>query len=362
MTPLCVAGGGQPPMDDFRVKFSWFGHFKRERLRRALGDKGEVALWRLWYFVAANRTDGRLTQMDTEAIAIAAGWLDDPETFIAALVKIRLLDLEEGIYVIHDWEEHNPWAFGFRERSARARKGGIASGESRRKKAEAKQTNSNEQPVEQVVHSSSTPSPSPSPSPLPTPTHKHRASAEQAPAAAAPAVCVDSDEDQDEDPEPAPTPSLESVSKMLGTPIKLISAEDAERLDRSLASRPEEMTLSRIEEALCGPPTTAGPVPHAKIWPTMGAYELSSLVPVPRDKLATFAAAVDATEKACGTPNWRYLRKAFEGKLKNTTPVQQPERAGCNGSNETWRKPPPPGRVTPPSEAFRWLAQMQGAA
>ena len=49
------------------------------------------------------------TGMDDEDIEIVSGWPGDSGAFIRAIVALRLLDLAEATYHLHDWQEHNPW-------------------------------------------------------------------------------------------------------------------------------------------------------------------------------------------------------------------------------------------------------------
>lgn len=107
---------------DFRVSTSFFRHHKIIKLKRRLGYAGPYALLTLWAYAAENKPEGSLAGMDAEDIAIAALWEDDSELFVSTLRDIGLLDQGEGgVYCLHEWREHNPWAAEASERSDKAR-------------------------------------------------------------------------------------------------------------------------------------------------------------------------------------------------------------------------------------------------
>ena len=60
--------------------------------------------------------------MEPDDIAIAAGWHDDANDLINALLKVRFLEeIQSGAYVLHDWETHNAYAANAEKRSDAAR-------------------------------------------------------------------------------------------------------------------------------------------------------------------------------------------------------------------------------------------------
>jgi len=107
--------------DDIRIKFSFKDHRKRKKLARRLGCEAVLALVNLWITAAENYPDGVLADMDAEDIAIDAGWSGAAEEFLAALLDIGWIDDEDGVLVLHDWFEHNPWAATADDRSNRRR-------------------------------------------------------------------------------------------------------------------------------------------------------------------------------------------------------------------------------------------------
>lgn len=324
-------------MDDFRIKTSWRNHPKRVKLRKRLGDAGVVAVLDLWAFCAEEHTDGDLTTLSNEDIAIAARWDGDPDTFVGELLDLRILEATGEGLIVHDWAEHNPFVASHVDRSEQARNAANTRWSKAKKKhapsnahAHANHANASE-----AYASSNAPSPIPSPSPLPTP---H---------ACIPPAAVSPEAPDDPDPEPkSPAGDLGDISRRIASGVRLVSVEDAERLDRSLTSRGEDhLGLSQIEEILCSPPSTAGSIPHGKRWPVMGGHVLRDLMPVKPGELPIIADAVRRTEDACEQPNWVWLKKAIRGgreqRLKAPCPVARvhstAERGATNGCRETYR-------------------------
>lgn len=94
---------------DIRVSVSFRGHRKRKKLQRKLGAEAVLCLIDLWIVAAMNKPDGVLSGMDAEDIAIDAGWDGDPQTFVDVLVDVGFVDIEDGCYVLHDWDDHNSY-------------------------------------------------------------------------------------------------------------------------------------------------------------------------------------------------------------------------------------------------------------
>ena len=112
---------------DIRIKVSFRNHRKRKRLRSLLGPGATDYLLDLWLATAMNHPDGVLAGMDHMDIALEAGWEDDPDRFVSALVDCGFLETtEEGVYCLHDWVDHQPYVRGAPVRAERARKGALA--------------------------------------------------------------------------------------------------------------------------------------------------------------------------------------------------------------------------------------------
>ncbi|MDF1536083.1 MAG: hypothetical protein P1S46_06205 [bacterium] len=105
---------------DIRISIGFFSHNKTIKLKRKLGPEAALALIQLWVYTAENKPEGILTGMDEEDIAIAAGWDGDAADLVTTLVSTKFLDKCEH-YAVHDWEEHNPWAAGAKQRSDKAK-------------------------------------------------------------------------------------------------------------------------------------------------------------------------------------------------------------------------------------------------
>lgn len=111
-------------IDDARISTGWLDNPKTIMLRRRLGDRGAEGLvsWlALILWTAANEPDGDLPDRDDEQIEIIARWNGEPRLFVKTLVGLKLLDGTENDYSIHDWAEHQPWAAGRKQRSAKAK-------------------------------------------------------------------------------------------------------------------------------------------------------------------------------------------------------------------------------------------------
>jgi hypothetical protein len=59
----------------------------------------------LWYWCLTHRPDGRLEGMDFDDVADAAGWADEGQPFVTALLTSGWLDDDAGTLVVHDWWE-----------------------------------------------------------------------------------------------------------------------------------------------------------------------------------------------------------------------------------------------------------------
>ena len=161
---------------DIRLSVDFFSHHKTKKVLRKIGPEGVICLVRLLCYVGKFRPDGRLEGMDVEGISDAVDWSGDAEELVSTLCGAGFIEQsDDGVYIIHDWEKHNPWAAGANERSLAASKAGKASAEKRAKTAKnptAAQRISTDVQLEGNGRSTesneaSTPSPSPSPSPTP---------------------------------------------------------------------------------------------------------------------------------------------------------------------------------------------------
>lgn len=93
---------------DFRVRCGLFDHPKWMRLDAALGDKGTMALMRLWGWARRHRDDGSLHGLSDAEIARAARWRGPAAKLVSALADLGWLDGAVGARALHDWLDHQP--------------------------------------------------------------------------------------------------------------------------------------------------------------------------------------------------------------------------------------------------------------
>ena len=183
---------------DIRISVSFKNHRKRKRLSVLLGPGATDYLLDLWISTAMNHPSGILLGMDELDIALEAGWGGDHKQFVAALMDCGFLEqMADGVYRLHDWEEHQPYAIGASARSDAARKAANtkwnkirntqnqdsgADGNAKlcdaqcaaHKSAMRNDENGNAPSPSPSPSPSPDPSPSPSPSPSPDPNQKEK--------------------------------------------------------------------------------------------------------------------------------------------------------------------------------------------
>jgi len=145
---------------DFRVKLGFQDHIKTIKLRNRLGPESVLCLLRVWDYTAMNKPMGIL---DREEIEVAARWTGEAGKFLETTLELKFLDdVDEAHVAIHDWEEHNQWAFKASERSEHARMMAAIKWEKQRKK-ERKKDDASGNAVSNASGNAPSPS-SPSPS------------------------------------------------------------------------------------------------------------------------------------------------------------------------------------------------------
>ncbi len=99
------------------------GHPKVKRLARALCLEvpkgipqvvGHLCMFWLWCLDYAE--NGSLQTMSAQDIADAAGWYDDPDIFLNAMIKERFIDEVDGALYVHDWNDYAGLLIDRRER------------------------------------------------------------------------------------------------------------------------------------------------------------------------------------------------------------------------------------------------------
>lgn len=119
---------------DIRLSLGCRDHPKIVRLIKILGDGAFACLVTLWLYTAAYFPKGILVGLDPLDIEIRARWPGENELFVETLHELRLLDCaacpEKALWAsheismpvgIHDWEDHQPWAYHADARSEIAR-------------------------------------------------------------------------------------------------------------------------------------------------------------------------------------------------------------------------------------------------
>lgn len=152
--------------DDVRLSVGLSTHHKTRKLKRRLGAAGCWSLVVLFLWTGAQRWDGTLHGMSDEDIELAADWDGEPGALVDALLEVGFLDGEPGRRVIHDWQEHNPYAASKGQRIEKGKKAASARWHSKESKAE----HATSMPVASAEHASSTAEQCP-PAPAPSPAH-----------------------------------------------------------------------------------------------------------------------------------------------------------------------------------------------
>jgi hypothetical protein len=168
---------------DIRLSIDFRDHPKIVRLHKLLGDPGICSLVTLWAWARKYRPRGILSSMDADDIENGAKWAGETGLFVKTIVALKLLDLNDGTYWVHDWKEHQPWAYYSEERSQRARL--AAEGRWRQKKESSTRSSSRAGRLVRIAEETHTgsidgfqktdapsppPDPDPDPSPIPSPT------------------------------------------------------------------------------------------------------------------------------------------------------------------------------------------------
>jgi len=170
-------------MKDIRLCTSFWDHWKTVVLKSELGYPAIESLQRLWCFAAINKPNGALSGMSVRTIEISAHWTGEPGALVSKLVELRFLDAADGVFFLHDWEDHNGWVVHSKERSEQGKKGAAARWSKKNNSLPPNGGNKNADSNADSI----APGNAPTPTPTPTPTPKESsANAEEADAANAP--------------------------------------------------------------------------------------------------------------------------------------------------------------------------------
>lgn len=110
--------------NDIRLRWDTFEHHKFKKLRRQLGERGQLALVKLWCAIAANRPRGFLGGYSNQDLEIMAGWEPaegDPD-FVTVLRELNFLEESPEGLVAHEWALHQPFVARRPERQEQARR------------------------------------------------------------------------------------------------------------------------------------------------------------------------------------------------------------------------------------------------
>jgi hypothetical protein len=222
-------------VSDIRLSVGFPTHPKTKKLRKLLGNDAVLALVYLFIFAAQNKPDGDLSGMYTEDIEIAVDWEGEEGAFVAALLKVGFLNGDEGTYVIHDWEDHNGWVYGFNDRSERGKWANLVRHHGREyaerqmpeyaDRLKKQPVSKEEQGVIQEPDTSIQESPSRSPNP---PTRSPNSESRSPPS-----------------PSPSPSPSLKSQPLFVSVPL---TASDAAEKIESGSSPPETLPSLHVKK------------------------------------------------------------------------------------------------------------------
>lgn len=147
---------------DIRISTTFFEHHKTKKLIRRLGLEGVFCLQKIWVYAGQYRPDGILHGMTGEDIAVVVDWMEEPDALIGPLCEIGFIELsDKGVYLIHDWATHNPYAAHAKQRSEKARRAAQA-------RWGSATTCSEHATSIPLASSSNAPSPTPSPTPKDT--------------------------------------------------------------------------------------------------------------------------------------------------------------------------------------------------
>lgn len=156
------------PKTDMRIDLSFVDHPKIKRLIRKSGYEAFYGLIRIYSIAGKLYTKGIFKGCTEEDIEDFADWHGKSGELVQVLVSTGLLEKNNGVYKIHDWEKHQPWIYNSEVRSENAKKSAKA-----RWSNEIVESNNEETDTERMRDACETHNnrnaPSPIPTPIPTP-------------------------------------------------------------------------------------------------------------------------------------------------------------------------------------------------
>lgn len=108
---------------DIRLSVGFDDHPKVRRLTRELGDQAGFGLVRIWLHTAKYYPKGHLDGMTEADLEEIAKWRGKRGKFSSMLIEVGLIDINgNGGLSIHDWKDHQRWAYHSDERKEAARR------------------------------------------------------------------------------------------------------------------------------------------------------------------------------------------------------------------------------------------------
>jgi hypothetical protein len=110
-------------MPYLNLDVDFFTNRKTIRLIARVGHAGPTHLQRLWAYAAKHHpATGILQGYLPEELDVMIAWSGEPGKCVSAMAEVGFLDVIEGGYKIHDWEEHAGHLLAFKQRSQAANK------------------------------------------------------------------------------------------------------------------------------------------------------------------------------------------------------------------------------------------------
>jgi hypothetical protein len=123
---------------DIRMDVAFLRNLKTRKLIAALGSDGVVSLIRLWCYTRERHPQGVLEGVGLDDLELIAGWTGERGAFTSYTTTKRWVDVSpEGVLSVHDWPDHQPWAFGSERRSNAAKIGATSKWQRVKKKGDS---------------------------------------------------------------------------------------------------------------------------------------------------------------------------------------------------------------------------------
>lgn len=118
---------------DFRVECGFLRNLKIRKLIAELGLEALEALLALWDYTAQNTPKGVYYGCSLNDFELVAGWRGTPGMLAEYWLRHHFLDKGDGYFAVHEWPKHQPWVYGWPERSAHSKQLALIRWEKKRK-------------------------------------------------------------------------------------------------------------------------------------------------------------------------------------------------------------------------------------